>query len=160
MTATEPAPNPPPTETPGGGGDAAPPGSRTGPPIAAPRRLALGLAAAAALAVGLVVALRVAPIEPSLVLHLIPAATTATTQVFDLRAEPRGGETIDAVRLEIAEGHVEVFGRRLFLRLTPDNAARFTLRIRRDAPSDPLVRLHQEGRVNRTYEMRLPVDRR
>ena len=61
------------------------------------------------------------------------------------------------MRLEIVEGQVEVFGRHLFLNLAPDNAARFTLRTQSGAPSEPLVRVHQEGRVRRTYDLRLPV---
>jgi len=130
------------------------------PPCSAPRRVAWALAAVAALAAGSAVAAGVAPIEPSLVVTVSPAATTADMQVFIVRAEPRGGETIATVHLDIVEGHVELMGRKLFFNLQPDSAAMFTLRISRDEPADPLVRIRQEGRVSRAYELRLPVERR
>ena len=123
-------------------------------------RIAWTVAAACALTAGGVVAARVAGIEPSLRLHLSPVSTTADWQTFELRAEPRGGETMAAIRLEIAEGYVGVLGRTEARDVPPDNAARFTLRIRRDSATDPLVRIVQEGRVGRTYDLRLPVDRR
>lgn len=154
MPATEPAPEraSPPAAAPACGPARA--------PFSLPRRLAFAVAVAAALSAGGTVAAGVADLEPSLVLHLIPVTVNPNMQVWELRAEPRGGETIAAVHLEIAEGRVEVMGRRLYFNLQPDNAARFTLRVERTEPVDPLIRIRQEGRVSRSYELRLPVDRR
>jgi hypothetical protein len=156
VPATEPRPEPAPSNPTGGARTDA---EHHAPPFALSPRRAFVPAAIAALAAGVVVAVGVARIEPSLVLHLRPTATTQTTQVFELRAEPRGGETIPTVRIEVLEGHVEIYGRQTYFDLAPDNAAMFTLRIARDAPSDPLVRVFQGGPVSRSYDMRLPVDR-
>ena len=123
-------------------------------------RVAWTVTAVAALLAGAAVAVAVAPIEPSLAWHLTPISTTRDNQVFELRAEPRGGETIPHVRLEIVSGRVGVLGRLQFFQLSPGTAARFTLHIERSAAEDPVVRLHQNGRVNRTYDIPLPVDRR
>ncbi|MCE9635283.1 MAG: hypothetical protein K8T90_06200 [Planctomycetes bacterium] len=123
-------------------------------------RLTWTVAAACALVVGSVVGARVAGIEPSLRLKLHTISTTGDWQTFELRAEPRGGESMAAIRLEIAEGYVGVLGKTEALDVPPDNAARFTLRIRRDSETDPLVRIVQEARVNRTYDLRIPVDHR
>jgi hypothetical protein len=128
--------------------------------LAAPPKLAWTIAAAAALAAGGAVGAGVAGIEPSLFVKITPISTTADSQVYELRAEPRGGETIPLVRIELPPGRVELLGRDTFHDLLPDNAARFTLRIARDDPQDPVVRIVQGGRVERTYDVPLPVDRR
>lgn len=128
--------------------------------LTAPPKLAWSLAAAAALAAAGAVAAGVAPIEPSLVMKLTTVSATADWQAYELRAEPRGGETIPLVRIELPPGRVQLLGRDEFRDLLPDNAARFTLRVARDDPDDPVVRIVQGGRVERTYDVRLPVDRR
>lgn len=127
--------------------------------LTAPPKLAWPVAVLAALVAGGLVAAGVAPIEPSLVFKLTPVVILVDTQVFELRAEPRGGESIPRVRIELPPGRVELLGRNEFHDLRPDNAARFTLRISRHETDDPVVRIVQEGRGARTYDVALPVDR-
>ena len=126
----------------------------------APPRVAWTLTIAAAVAAGAMAASSVAPLGPWLALHLSPMPSTPDTQTWLLRAEAHGGEPIPVVRLEIVSGAVDVKGNTEFFSLPPDNAALFTLRVRRDEPADPLVRVHQGGYVDRTYDVTLPVTRR
>lgn len=123
------------------------------------RRVAWGSAILAALAAGGAAGVGVAPIEPSLEIDVSQLGSTADRQMFDVRALPRGGETIATVRLEVVSGDVRCRGRTQFLGLLPTVAARFELRVPRDDPRPAVVRIHQGGRVTRTYDVTLPVDR-
>lgn len=127
---------------------------------ALPKKTAWIASAVLAVAAGAAAWAAVAPLEPSLSLHLTPMAITADTQVWMLRVEPRGGETIGEIALVRDPEKVGLLQRDVFTQVQPDNAALFTLRASRAELVDPvvLIRMTTGGRT-REFEIALPIER-
>jgi hypothetical protein len=125
----------------------------------APRAAAWTCALLAAAAAGTGAGLAVAPIEPSLRVHVSPSAENELWEFVDLRIEARGGEPIPMVRIEVLRGDVQFGGPTTYRDLAPEHAARVVARVPSQAPEDPVLRVHQHGRVRRTYDVPIPVTR-
>jgi hypothetical protein len=125
------------------------------------RSRALRLAAALALAAGAGVSAwtRLAPIEPFLETKLVEWFRTDETALFDLAVTVRGGETIGEIRVEPVSGPVHVAGTGWVRDVRSGITPKFRLELASPATSKARVRVLQEGRVERTYEVDVEAGR-
>lgn len=120
------------------------------------RRLAaatlLGVAAACA---GYVAA---APIEPHLDLEVQREMKSPNFEVWGIKAVVRGGEPIDRVRVEVVSGPITIVGADASPPLKAGYTTVFRVQLDGEDRKGAVVRVVQEGRVPRTYD--LPLERR
>jgi hypothetical protein len=104
-------------------------------------------------AVAAAVAARAAPLEPSLEVRAIenPMAGGASVHLVEVRV--RGGETLDRVTAEAASEGVRVLDPASVAPVPPERGLRFTVMADAAAPEPRRIRLLQEGRVARSYDV-------
>ena len=126
--------------------------------MSASKNVRLTVAAALGLAAGGVLWSRASQIEPYLEIQTDRITRTDEFEWWQVTFKVRGGETIDAVRLEAGTGAVQLppEGAREVPRLKAGWSAAF--RVQLDGPGTKgSVRLVQTGRVPRTYDVPLEL---
>lgn len=131
-------PDPAPDRTPG-------PRSRRG-------RLA---SVAAGVVVGAVVAVRSAGFGPELRFDVRESAMPGGAALYFVGVEVRGGETLDRIAAEGASPGVTVQRPDGFGPVPPDLGMRFVVTAEPGAPRPSRIRVTQQGRVPRTYDVPL-----
>ncbi len=120
-------------------------------------RLRLAACAAFAVGMGVLAAVRVAPLSPTLEIKVrhVRAFRSESQSVYDLSIIARGGETIDEVRIELLRGAARIAPPGFTRNLAP--GVRFIARVNvgGDTAVPPAVRITQKGRIDRTYDIEL-----
>ena len=116
----------------------------------------------AALACGAIVAavlaVRVAPLEPSLEVLTIENPMPGDAAAHLVEVKVRGGETLTRVAAEPASPGVRVLNPSIFEPVPPEKGVRFTVLVDGSAPRPRKILLRQEGRVSRTYDIVLSAE--
>jgi hypothetical protein len=114
-------------------------------------------AAAIAVALGLLVAawVRVAAVEPSLVIRPWAGPKNASFDVWNVFVQSHGGETLDEVAVEPVSGQVTFDGGTSIRDLKSEWKVTFVVRVAGPPPRTAVVRVVQKGRVPRAYDVAL-----
>lgn len=123
------------------------------PMVSLPLRRALAVLGGAA--VSAVLAVRIAPYEPSLAIRTAATPMAGAASIHQVFVEVRGGETLDKVTVESGGEGVRVLDPRVFEPVPPERGMRVTVLVDPGAPAPHRVRVRQEGRVARTYDVDL-----
>jgi hypothetical protein len=110
---------------------------------------------ALALLAGLIAAIEVAPLGPTLKIKVIHVFDMDSQDVFDLRITSHGGEVIDEVLVEVLRGVVRVAPPGRTVGLAPGIHYRARVNVAHGGDVAPAVRVIQKGRVEKTYDIQL-----
>jgi hypothetical protein len=129
--------------------------------MTASRTVRLAAAAVLGLAAGGALWSRASEIEPYLEIEVDRAARTDEFEWWQIQYKARGGETIDAVRIEAGDGPVLLppEGSREFRNLRAGWMTGFRAQLNGPPGTKGSVRLVQSGRVSRTYVVPLELKR-
>jgi hypothetical protein len=113
-----------------------------------------GTAVVAAVAAGVV------PLGPSLSIRTVETPMAGGRSVHEVFVEVRGGETVDRVTVEAASEGVVVLDPRSFAPVPPERGLRFRVFTEPGTKPPHVLRVVQEARVGRTYDVALTGDGR
>jgi hypothetical protein len=98
---------------------------------------------------------RVLPLGPWLEIQVIHRFELETQDVYDMKIVPHGGEVIDRVAVEVLRGTARVSPPQETRELAPGTQFHARVNVAGDTPVPPAVRVLQEGRVDRSYDIEL-----
>ena len=110
---------------------------------------------ALALIAGLVAAVQVAPLGPTLKIKVIHVFDMDSQDVYDLRITAHGGEVIDEVLVEVLRGVARVAPPGRTAGLAPGIHYRARINVAHGGDVPPAVRVIQKGRLDKTYDIEL-----
>ena len=124
------------------------------------RRTYAAVAAVAGLATGAFVAAGIVPLGPSLDIRTVENPMAGGRTFHEVFVEVRGGETVDRVTVEGASEGVVVLGQGTFAPVPPERGLRFRVFTEPGTKPPHVLRVLQEARIARTYDVRLGGDGR
>jgi hypothetical protein len=127
--------------------------------MTASRNVRLAAAAVLGLAAGGALWARASEIQPYLEIEPYLVGRTDEFEWWEIQVKPRGGETIDLIRIETGDGPVRLSpeGSRELPNLHSGWTGRFRVQLDGPRGTKGSVRLVQSGRVPRTYVVPLEV---
>jgi len=98
---------------------------------------------------------RALPLEPHLEISVKRMRKSETFALYDLRIRSRGGEVLDDLHIEVLRGPVGLVPPRSVQGLAPGST--FATKVTASGVTDvpPAIRVVQQGRVSRTYDVDL-----